>query len=188
MRKARAKLLASLTISIIATIVATAQCAASTPPRIEEGYVSTDDGTRLFYQKLGNGSQVVILPLRLYTFEAFKQLGDQYTVIAYDTRGRGRSDPIPDDQKAAKLSIQHDVADVERIREHFDVKQSSLIGYSYLGLMIVLYAIEHPDRVARLVQLGPVPIKFGTQYPDDLVAKDEPGDPTALAGVTAITQ
>jgi pimeloyl-ACP methyl ester carboxylesterase len=180
MRKARAKPLASLTISIIATIVATAQCAASTPPRIEEGYVSTDDGTRLFYQKLGNGSQVVILPLRLYTFEAFKQLGDQYTVIAYDTRGRGRSDPIPDDQKAAKLSIQHDVADVERIREHFDVKQSSLIGYSYLGLMIVLYAMEHPDRVARLVQLGPVPIKFGTQYPDDLVAKDEPGDPTLL--------
>jgi pimeloyl-ACP methyl ester carboxylesterase len=150
------------------------------PPAINEGYVSTDDGTRLFYQKTGHGSQVVIIPLRLYTFDSFKQLGDQFTVIAYDTRGRGRSDPIPDDQKAAKLSIQQDVADVERIRQHFNAKKVSLIGYSYLGLMIVMYAIDYPDRVERLVQLGPVPIKFGTEYPDNLTAKDDPGDPKLL--------
>jgi pimeloyl-ACP methyl ester carboxylesterase len=149
-------------------------------PAIEEGYISTDDGIRLFYQKIGSGSQVVILPLRLYTFDAFKQLADQYTVIAYDTRGRGRSDPIPDDQKAAKLSIQHDVKDVEQIRQHFKVQKMNLIGYSYLGLMIVMYAMDHPDHVERLVQLGAVPIKFGTQYPDNLVAKDEPGDPQLL--------
>ena len=123
---------------------------------------------------------MVIIPLRLYTFEAFKQLGDQFTVIAYDTRNRGRSDPIPDEQKASKLSIQHDVADVERIRQHFKVKKASLIGYSYLGLMVVMYAMDHPDAVERLVQLGPVPIKFGTEYPDNLMNKDEPGDPTLL--------
>jgi pimeloyl-ACP methyl ester carboxylesterase len=149
-------------------------------PAIEEGYISTDDGTRLFYQKTGSGSHVVILPLRLYTFNAFEQLADQYTVIAYDTRGRGRSDPIPDDQKVAKLSIQHDVQDVERIRRHFNVQKINLIGYSYLGLMIVVYAMDHPDHVERLVQLGAVPIKFGTHYPDNLVAKDEPGDPKLL--------
>ena len=156
------------------------ELAAAELPEIEEGYVATDDGTRLFYQKIGSGSQVVIIPLGLYTFDAFKQLGDQFTIIAYDTRGRGRSDPIPDDQKAAKLSIQHDVADVERIRQHFNVQKASLIGYSYLGLMIVMYAMEHPDRVERLIQLGPVPIKFGTQYPENLMAKDEPGDPKLL--------
>jgi pimeloyl-ACP methyl ester carboxylesterase len=154
-----------------------ASLATSVPSGMEEGYVTTDDGTRLFYQKAGSGSQVVIIPLRLYTFDAFKQLADQFTVIAYDTRGRGRSDPIPDDQKAAKLSIQHDLVDVERIRQHFNVKKASLIGYSYLGLMVVVYAMEHPDCV---VQLGPVPIKFGTEYPDNLTAKDEPGDPNLL--------
>jgi pimeloyl-ACP methyl ester carboxylesterase len=170
-------------VIIAATAPATTQgtpTASPAAPAIEEGYVSTDDGTRLFYQKTGRGSQVVIIPLGLYTFDAFKQLGDQLTVIAYDTRGRGRSDPIPDDQKAAKLSIQKDVADVERIRQHFNVKKASLIGYSYLGLMIVMYAIDYPERVERLVQLGPVPIKFGTEYPDNLTAKDEPGDPKLL--------
>jgi pimeloyl-ACP methyl ester carboxylesterase len=176
-QKVAAKLMASLAIATVVVTLQSRSLAASVSPAIEEGYVETDDGTRLFYQKTGSGSQVVIIPLRLYTFEAFKQLGDQFTVIAYDTRGRGRSDPIPDDQKTTKLSIQHDVADVGRIRRHFNVQKASLIGYSYLGLMIMMYAMEHPDRVARLVQLGPLPIKFGTQYPDNLMAKDEPGDP-----------
>ena len=168
---------------VTSVTVATAQSRASqagTPPKAEAGYVTTDDGTRLFYQKLGSGPQVVIIPLGLFTFEAFKPLADQYTVIAYDTRNRGRSDSIPDDQKASKLSIQHDVADVERIRQHFKVKKASLIGYSYLGLMVVMYTMDHPDAVERIVQLGPVPIKFGTQYPDNLMNKDEPGDPALL--------
>jgi pimeloyl-ACP methyl ester carboxylesterase len=175
-----AKLMASLAIATAVAMPHSKSLAASAAPAIEEGYVETDDGTRLFYQKTGSGSQVVIIPLRLYTFEAFKQLGNEFTVIAYDTRGRGRSDPISDDQKAAKLSIQHDVADLERIRRHFKVQKANLIGYSYLGLMIVMYAMEHPDRVERLVQLGPVPLKFGTEYPDNLMAKDEPGDAKVL--------
>jgi len=175
-----AKLMASLAIAAAVATLQTKSLAASARPAIEEGYVETDDGTRLFYQKTGSGSQVVIIPLRLYTLEAFKELGDQFTLIGYDTRGRGRSDPIPDDQKAAKLSIQNDVADVERIRRHFKIQKASLIGYSYLGLMIVMYAMEHPDRVERLVQLGPVPVTFGTEYPDNLRAKDQLGDPKLL--------
>jgi pimeloyl-ACP methyl ester carboxylesterase len=182
MQNATAALLMSLGLimNVTAANAQNGMSQAATASKVEEGYVATDDGTRLFYEKIGNGSEVVIIPLRFYTFEAFKPLGDQFTVIAYDTRGRGRSDPIPDDQKAGKLSIQHDVADVERIREHFKVKKASLIGYSYLGLMVVLYAMDHPDAVERLIQLGPVPIKFGTQYPDNLMAKDEPGDPKLL--------
>lgn len=145
-------------------------------PQVEEGYVPTDDGTRLYYQKTGHGSQTLIIPGSLFTFETFKQLADKYTVIAYDMRGRGRSDAIPDEQKAAKISIQDDVKDVERIRQHFKVQKASLIGYSYLGLMVVMYAMEHPERVERIVQIGPVPIKFNTKYPDHLTATDDPGE------------
>lgn len=153
---------------------------AAPAPEVEEGYVPTDDGTRLFYQKIGHGSRTVIIPLRFYSFETFKQLSDEYTVIGYDTRNRGRSDPVPDAEKPSKLTIQNDVADLERIREHFKIKKASLIGYSYLGLMVVIYAMEHLEAVERIVQLGPVPIKFGTQYPDNLTNKDEPGDPKLL--------
>lgn len=81
MQKLRAKLLASLVAITAASATAqSGEPTASASPKLEEGYVPTEDGTRLFYQKVGSGSQVGILPLRFYTFEAFRQLGDQYTV------------------------------------------------------------------------------------------------------------
>jgi len=155
--------------------------------RVEQGYVATDDGTRLFYQKAGNGRQVIIVPGRLFLFDDFKQLARGRTLIFYDMRGRGRSDMIADDQKAAKVGIHHDVKDLERIRRHFGASKVSLIGYSYLGLMVVMYAMEHPERVERIVQLGPVPLKFGTRYPDNLVNRDRlaeiGADPAEVAKV-----
>jgi Predicted hydrolases or acyltransferases (alpha/beta hydrolase superfamily) len=147
---------------------------------IEQGYIPTEDGTRLFYVKAGNGAPVVILPLRLFTWHAFEALADQFTLIGYDPRGRGCSDPIPDEAKPNKISLERDVLDVETIRRHFNLQKISLIGYSYTGLMIVLYALDHPETVERLVQLGPVPIKFGTKYPPNLAASDKPGKAKAL--------
>jgi proline iminopeptidase len=141
--------------------------------RAEEGYVATDDGTRLFYQKTGNGPQKVIIPGRLFLFDDFKQLASGRTLVFYDMRGRGRSDRVPEDQKSRMLGIHHDVKDVEAVRRHFGFERFSLIGYSYLGLMTVMYAMEHPRRVERIIQMGPVPIKFGTEYPKHLTADDE---------------
>ena len=55
----------------------------------EEGYVPIADGLRLYYRKAGRGKQVILVPLRLFLFDDFKQLADQYTVISFDTRNRG---------------------------------------------------------------------------------------------------
>jgi pimeloyl-ACP methyl ester carboxylesterase len=147
---------------------------------IEQGYIPTEDGTRLFYVKAGSGARVVILPLRLFTWRAFEGLADQFTLIGYDPRGRGCSDPIPDEDKPNKISLEHDVSDLETIRLHFNLQKINLVGYSYTGLMIVMYAIDHPETIERLVQLGPVPIKFGTKYSPNLAASDKPGNAKAL--------
>ena len=61
-----------------------------------EGYVTTEDGVRLFYQTAGNGSKVVVIPNRTYMFDDFKYLADERTVISYDLRNRGRSDAVTD--------------------------------------------------------------------------------------------
>ena len=145
----------------------------STSPKIDEGYVPTNDGTRLFYQKVGNGKQTVIIPGGLFLFEDFKQFAKGRTLIFYDMRGRGRSDAIPDDRKSSTVSIFDDVKDIERIRQHFKVNRFSLIGYSYLGLMTVMYAMDHPERVERIVQMGPVPLKFDTKYPEQFTNNDK---------------
>ncbi len=146
---------------------------------IESGYVRTPDGIRLYYERAGHGP-VVIAPFRLYLFERFKQLADSYTVISYDMRDRGLSDPVSD---TTRLTIQDDVRDLEAVRAHFHVDRFSAIGWSYLGLMVVMYAIDHPSRVERIVQLGPVPPRFGARYSRELTAGDEDSvpDPAGLA-------
>lgn len=145
--------------------------AAASTPAVETGYVKTSDGVQLFYQKVGDGSQVVVIPAGLFVFDDFKHLADGRTLIFYDMRNRGRSDRVEDGDR---ITIQADVQDMEAIRQHFSAERFSTIGYSYLGLMVMLYAMEHPERVERIVQVGAVPLKFGTTYPDHLTMEGQP--------------
>jgi pimeloyl-ACP methyl ester carboxylesterase/catechol 2,3-dioxygenase-like lactoylglutathione lyase family enzyme len=136
---------------------------------VEEGYVTTADGVRLFYRKAGSGSQTVIVPLGFMLFQDFQSLAKDRIMIFYDMRNRGHSDSLTD---TSKISIQADVDDLEAVRRHFNAPKVSLIGESYLGMMVVLYATQHPEHVERIVQIGPVPRKFGTKYPPEYTAQD----------------
>jgi pimeloyl-ACP methyl ester carboxylesterase len=71
---------------------------------------------------------------------------------------------------------------METLRAHLGVERFATIGYSYLGLMTVMYAIEYPERVERLVQLGPVPRKFGTAYPAGEKNEEPPAGVAAEIG------
>ncbi len=156
--------------------------ASSSEPR--EGYVVTEDGARLFYVRAGNGPTTIIMPARLFTFRDLGALADEFTLISYDMRNRGRSSFVQDN---ARLTIQDDVRDLEAIRSQLGVERFDPIGYSYLGMMVILYASAHPDRVDRIVQIGPVPRKFGTEYPDGLAAPDNL-DPQGLERIHAMRE
>ena len=132
---------------------------------VEEGDVTADDGAKLHYKKAGNGPITLIVPLGFIVYDDFKQLADIATVITYDMRGRGRSSPL---KSLDSVTIQQDVRDLETIRAHFKADKFVPIGFSYLGLMVAMYTIDHPEHVTRLVQIGPVPRKAGTQYPKRL--------------------
>ena len=69
--------------------------------------------------------------------------------------------------------MQHDVDDLEAVRASLGIEKADLIGFSYLGKIVVLYAIAHADRVNRIVQIGPVARQFGTKFPKALTAGDE---------------
>jgi proline iminopeptidase len=141
----------------------------STNLQVGAGYVTTPDGVRLFYQRVGSGAQLVILPARLFLIRDFRRLAKGRTLIFYDMRDRGRSDAVKDPKK---IGIQDDVNDLEWIRRHFGIEKPNLIGFSYLGMMVMLYATEFPDHVGRIVQIGPVPRRFDAQYPPELRATD----------------
>jgi proline iminopeptidase len=165
-------LLRPLTIAFLALALAgCSQQVAQTPapPPIEDGFVAMEDGTRLFYRKVGNGPQAVVLPADLYLHPTFDRLAPGRTLYYYDMRNRGLSDSVTADRAN---SIQQDVLDLEELRAHLGLESVDLVGYSYLGLMVVMYAKAHPAHVRRIVQLGPVPVRFGTEYPDGLRAPD----------------
>src|SRR5713226_4044154 len=137
-----------------------------------EDYVKTADGARLFVQKLGNGPQTVVIPNGFYLFDDFKHLAEGCTLVLLDLRNRGRSDSVSDSEEL-KRGVHHNVDDLEAVRQHFGIGQMDLLGHSYAGLMVILYAMRYPAQVNRVVQIGPMDPFHGKQYPAHLMCADD---------------
>ena len=151
----------TLALAASALLTTTQAVAAGAAPT---GRITTAPGVCVHYEKHGSGPQAVVIPNRLYMPEFRALAAPGRTLILYDMRNRGASCRVEDDKL---LTITGDVDDLEAVRRHFGFEKMSLVGYSYLGLMVALYAAQHPERVDRLVQIGPVPRQFGTPYPAD---------------------
>lgn len=119
-----------------------------------EGYILTPDKVRIFYKVVGSGPETLVVVHggpgnSLESIRAdMEPLAKGRRVIYYDQRGNGKSDLISDGEK---LGYKYHVADLEALRTHFKLDKMALLGNSWGGLLISLYAVEHPDRVERLV-------------------------------------
>jgi pimeloyl-ACP methyl ester carboxylesterase len=128
---------------------------------IVEGYASATDGIHLYYRRLGRGRKVVVIPGEAWWGAQADTLSDRVSVILYDTRGRGRSDPATD---PTTVGLEQDLADLDAIRLHLGLERFSLIGWSYLGSLVALYAAAHPNIVDRVVQVGPIGPRKAPHY------------------------
>jgi len=138
---------------------------------ISDGYVTMQDGVRLYFQKLGDGATALVIINGLYLFDDFKDIVSGRTVISLDLRHRGRSEFVSDASKLQR-GIQQDVDDLETVRRHFDLDQIDLLAHSYAGMMVVLYAAKYPSHVRRIVQIGSVAPDQSKQYPPELMNAD----------------
>jgi proline iminopeptidase len=119
-----------------------------------EGYVTVDEGVELRYKTIGDGPEAVIVPAAIYMEYEFERLADESrTLILYDQRGRGKSSAIAN---LSKISMDNEIADLEALRQHLGKEKVSLIGWSYLGGLVILYANQYPENVNRIVQIGPI--------------------------------
>ena len=75
-------------------------------------------------------------------------LSHDYRVVAYDTRGHGRS-PIP----PGPYRVDDLAADLERLLDRLDVARAHMIGLSLGGLTVMRLAATKPDRVDRAAVL-----------------------------------
>ena len=88
-----------------------------------------------------------------YLLPGFDALARGRELIYYDQRGGGRS-PVP---RETPVGWKEQVADLEALRRAWELDQLTLAGYSWGGLLALLYSIEFPDRVASLALISPAP-------------------------------
>lgn len=151
---------------------------------MSEGFVTSDDGVRLFFQTRGHGSPALVMPNGTYLLPDLERLAAGRTVIAYDPRHRGRSDRA-EEGGVPRGGVARDVADLEAVRAHFGLERIALLGHSYAGMILAAYALDHGARVERMVLLAPMEPRPGKTYPAELSWSDEAGR-AVMAGLGAL--
>ena len=73
----------------------------------------------------------------------------KYKVIAYDHRGHGRSDKPKGDYSIQTLSN-----DLYSLIQKLNFKKVSLVGHSMGGMTALVFTLDHPDKVSKLVLAG----------------------------------
>lgn len=136
-----------------------------------DGFILVQDGVRLYFQRLGGGPRTILVPNGFCFREDFRYLSNDGTLVFYDVRNRGRSNTIRDPALLAR-GIQQDVDDLDLVRRHFGADQVDLIGHSYIGLMVALYAMQYTAHARRVVQIGPAQPDAAKQYPAHLTGAD----------------
>jgi proline iminopeptidase len=86
-----------------------------------------------------------------YLLPQYDRLASGRELFYYDQRGGGQS-PVPRD---TPVGWREHVADLDAIRTQLGLERLTLCGYSWGGLLAVLYLVEHPDRVERLALVSP---------------------------------
>jgi pimeloyl-ACP methyl ester carboxylesterase len=125
------------------------------------------DGTRLAYHRTGEGDPLICLPGGPMRSSAY--LGDlgglsaHRSLVRLDPRGTGDS-AVPADP--ATYRCDRLVDDVEALRTSLALDRIDLLGHSAGASLAVLYATRHPDRVDRLVLVGPSPRVVGLEVTD----------------------
>ena len=125
----------------------------------EVRFCASADGTRLAYAIHGSGPPLVRVATWLthldYDWESpvwrhwLQALGERHTVVRYDERGCGLSDPDP-----GEPSLETWVADLEAVVDAVGLDRFALLGVSQGAGIAVSYAVRHPERVTDLVLYG----------------------------------
>ena len=124
-------------------------------------FCRSPDGTRLAYAVHGSGPPLVVASCWLSHLQHdwqspvwrhfLDELGEIATVIRYDERGFGLSD-----WDVGDFSIAARQADLESVVDSLGLDRFALLGMSGGSAVAMAYAIDHPERLTRLILYGTV--------------------------------
>ncbi len=117
-----------------------------------EGFVDSG-GIKLHYIDWGGSGRPLVLLAGLggtaHLFRSLApKLADRFRVVGLTRRGHGRSDR-PD----GGYDLETLVVDIQRFLDACEIERAILVGHSFAGLEMPLFAIRHPERVEAIVYL-----------------------------------
>jgi len=128
----------------------------------------------LFTRRVGSGPLVVVLhggpgASHDYLLPQYDLLAQGRSLFYYDQRGGGQS-PVPRD---TPVGWREHVADLEGLRVELALERLTLCGYSWGGLLALLYFLEHPERVERLALVAPASIsaEYRRQFEEEFARR-----------------
>ena len=162
----------------------------------EEGYMDLCGQNQYYLIRGEDVSNPVIIwihggpasPDTMETYAFSNYLKDDYTVVAWNQRGCGRTyyknkDNDPYNDTATFEQAQADLAAlVDYVCDRFQQENVILVGHSYGTMVGSKYAIEHPDKVAAYVGVGQMGAGGSDiyAYEDALSVAKEKGDDTTV--------
>ena len=135
------------------------------PEPREAGFTKTTP-VPLYWVRYGEPGRPILILLHggpgadhRYLLPQMLHLADTYDLILYDQRGGGRSRATDN----SPIGWRDHVADLAAICHESDVSRPSLVGYSWGGMLALLYSIAELDdsslpKSARLALISPAPV------------------------------
>jgi pimeloyl-ACP methyl ester carboxylesterase len=123
--------------------------------RLQE--VSLETGVTLEYAEKGHGKGQVIIFLHGYTdswysySRVLELLPPRFHGYALSQRGHGDSD-----KPVSGYSMQNFADDVIAFMDHFGIHRAVIVGHSMSSVIAQRIAIDYPERIKKLVMIGPI--------------------------------
>jgi pimeloyl-ACP methyl ester carboxylesterase len=119
-----------------------------------------EPGIRLHYDVAGDGERALVVA-NAAMLPDLEPLAVGRRLVVLHQRGRGASDRVA----AERLGLAQEAADVVALADHLGIRTFALMGWSYVGFVAALCAVEHPARVDRLVLMCPTPPYHDPAWP-----------------------
>ncbi|MBC2697827.1 MAG: alpha/beta hydrolase [ANME-2 cluster archaeon] len=107
----------------------------------------------LFYEVHGEGEPIIFSHGWMCDCSVWNSqiefFSEKYKVIAYDQRGHGKSDKPKSDYSIETLSN-----DLYSLIQELNLEKVILVGHSMGGMTAITFALNHPDKVSKLVLVG----------------------------------
>lgn len=128
--------------------------------KFAKGKFVTVDGKKIHYVEAGNGPPVILIHGFLYHTVMWKQniaaLAEKFKVYAIDLWGFGYSERL----KENEYSFERYGKQIVGFMDGLNIKKATLGGQSMGGGISVYVAGHYPERVERLILVGPAVIPY----------------------------